>query len=59
VKGRGEGIEVLLDAQPVSVFGRSGDAVAVSMRTAEGERKIEGSDLVVAVGRVAVSVTVH
>lgn len=48
-----EGIEVLLNAKPVNVLGRSGDTVAVSIRTAEGERKIDGSDLLVAVGRVA------
>ena len=48
----GEGIEVLLNSQPVSVHGLSGDAVIVTVRTAEGERKIEGSDLLVAVGRV-------
>jgi pyruvate/2-oxoglutarate dehydrogenase complex dihydrolipoamide dehydrogenase (E3) component len=48
----GEGIEVLLDAQPISVHGLSGDAVTVTVRTAAGEQKIEGSDLLVAVGRV-------
>jgi thiamine pyrophosphate-dependent acetolactate synthase large subunit-like protein len=45
--------EALLNVQPVSVNGLSGDAVAVTVRTVEGEQKIEGSDLVVAVGRVA------
>ena len=48
-----EGIEVLLNAQPVSVHGLSGDAVTVTLRTAAGEQKIEGSDLLVAVGRIA------
>jgi pyruvate/2-oxoglutarate dehydrogenase complex dihydrolipoamide dehydrogenase (E3) component len=48
-----EGIEVLLDAQPVSVHGLSGDDITVTLRTAAGERKIEGSDLLVAVGRIA------
>jgi pyruvate/2-oxoglutarate dehydrogenase complex dihydrolipoamide dehydrogenase (E3) component len=48
----GEGIEILLDSKPHSVHGRSGDKVAVTVRTASGERKIEGSDLLVAVGRV-------
>ena len=42
----------MLNAHPVSVNGLSGDAVAVTARTADGERKIEGSDLIVAVGRV-------
>jgi pyruvate/2-oxoglutarate dehydrogenase complex dihydrolipoamide dehydrogenase (E3) component len=50
---RGEGIEILVNAKPVSVEGRSGDAVVVTVRTAEGDQKIEGSDLLVAVGRVA------
>lgn len=49
----GEGIDVLLNAQPVAVHGVSGDAVSVSVRTAKGEAKVEGSDLLVAVGRVA------
>jgi pyruvate/2-oxoglutarate dehydrogenase complex dihydrolipoamide dehydrogenase (E3) component len=48
-----EAIEVLLNVQPVSVNGLSGDAVSVTLRTAEGEQKIEGSDLLVAVGRIA------
>ena len=47
----GEGINVLLGAQPVDVRGLSGDAVTVTVRTAKGERQIEGSDLLVAVGR--------
>src|SRR5258706_8279955 len=50
---RGEGIEILVNAKPVSVEGRSGDAVAVTVRTAGRDQKIEGSDLLVAVGRVA------
>lgn len=50
---RGEGIEILVNAKPVSVEGQSGDAIAVTVRTAAGERKIEGSDLLVAVGRVS------
>ncbi len=48
----GEGVEVVLNAHPVSVNGLSGTAVAVTARTADGERKIEGSDLIVAVGRI-------
>ncbi|WP_454619122.1 mercuric reductase [Bradyrhizobium cenepequi] len=48
-----EGIDVLLNAQPVGVHGVSGDAVSASVRTPSGEEKIEGSDLLVAVGRVA------
>jgi pyruvate/2-oxoglutarate dehydrogenase complex dihydrolipoamide dehydrogenase (E3) component len=48
-----EGIETVLDAQPISVQGLSGDAVTVTVRTPAGERSIEGSDLLVAAGRVA------
>jgi pyruvate/2-oxoglutarate dehydrogenase complex dihydrolipoamide dehydrogenase (E3) component len=48
----GEGVEVVLNADAASVHGLSGDAVAVTVRAAEGERTIEGSDLIVAVGRV-------
>jgi pyruvate/2-oxoglutarate dehydrogenase complex dihydrolipoamide dehydrogenase (E3) component len=48
-----EGIRVLLDVQPASVHGLSGDQIAVTVRTAAGEQKIEGSDLLVAAGRVA------
>jgi len=48
-----EGIEVLLGAQPVSVHGLSGDEISVTVRTAAGEKKLEGSDLLVAVGRIA------
>ncbi|MBB3149254.1 pyruvate/2-oxoglutarate dehydrogenase complex dihydrolipoamide dehydrogenase (E3) component [Phyllobacterium trifolii] len=48
-----EGIEILLDARPVQVQGLSGDAVTVAVRTATGEQAVDGSDLLVAVGRVA------
>jgi pyruvate/2-oxoglutarate dehydrogenase complex dihydrolipoamide dehydrogenase (E3) component len=48
----GEGVEVVLNADPGRVRGLTGDAVAVTVRAAEGERTIEGSDLIVAVGRV-------
>ncbi|MGO7017082.1 FAD-dependent oxidoreductase [Rhizobium leguminosarum] len=47
-----EGIEVLFGAQPVLVQGLSGDAVTVTVRTATGEQTLDGSDLLVAVGRV-------
>jgi pyruvate/2-oxoglutarate dehydrogenase complex dihydrolipoamide dehydrogenase (E3) component len=47
-----EGIHILLDAAPVKVDGRSGETVAVTVRTSTGEQKIEGSDLLVAVGRI-------
>jgi pyruvate/2-oxoglutarate dehydrogenase complex dihydrolipoamide dehydrogenase (E3) component len=48
-----EGIQVLLDAQPARVHGLSGDEITVTLRTAAGEQKVEGSDLLVAVGRIA------
>ena len=48
-----EGIDILLNAQPVHVRGLSGDAVTLTVRTDKGEQMIEGSDLLVAVGRVA------
>jgi pyruvate/2-oxoglutarate dehydrogenase complex dihydrolipoamide dehydrogenase (E3) component len=47
-----EGIQVLLVAAPLSVHGRSGEQVTVTVRTADGEKKIAGSDLLVAVGRI-------
>ncbi|TFW18649.1 mercuric reductase [Duganella callida] len=47
-----EGIEVLLNAQVSSVSGTSGDKIVVVLTTPVGERKIEGSDLLVAAGRV-------
>ena len=48
----GEGIEFLVGAEPLKVEGISGDAVSVSVRTGSGERKIEGSHLLAAVGRI-------
>src|SRR6201991_3674312 len=38
---RGEGIEILIGARPVSVEGLSGEAVAVTVHTDAGDRKIE------------------
>ena len=46
-----EGIACLTSAQTVRVDGRSGKDVSVLVRTAGGEQRIEGSDLLVAVGR--------
>jgi len=48
-----DGIQVLFGAQPVSVHGLSGDEIAVTLRMAAGEQRVEGSDLLVAVGRIA------
>ena len=47
-----DGIDVMLDAQPLAVEGRSGKMVRFRVRTPGGERTIEGSDILVAAGRV-------
>jgi pyruvate/2-oxoglutarate dehydrogenase complex dihydrolipoamide dehydrogenase (E3) component len=47
-----EGIDIVVNAAPSRVEGLSGEAVAVRARTEAGERKIEGSHLLVAVGRI-------
>jgi pyruvate/2-oxoglutarate dehydrogenase complex dihydrolipoamide dehydrogenase (E3) component len=46
-----EGIEVVLGATTQSVDGRSGERVRIRVKTAAGERTIEGSDILVAAGR--------
>jgi pyruvate/2-oxoglutarate dehydrogenase complex dihydrolipoamide dehydrogenase (E3) component len=47
-----EGIGFLIEAEPLNVQGRSGKEISVTVRTASGERKIEGTHLLVAAGRV-------
>jgi len=47
-----EGIGFLLGAQTLSVQGRSGEEVSLTVRTASGEQKVEGSDVLAAAGRV-------
>src|SRR6266403_589588 len=47
-----EGIQVLLEAELLQVRGRSGEKVDLVVRTASGERNIDGSDILVAAGRV-------
>jgi pyruvate/2-oxoglutarate dehydrogenase complex dihydrolipoamide dehydrogenase (E3) component len=47
-----EGIQFLLQTRTVNVNGQSGNEVGVTVRTASGEQKLEGSDILVAVGRV-------
>jgi pyruvate/2-oxoglutarate dehydrogenase complex dihydrolipoamide dehydrogenase (E3) component len=47
-----EEIQSLLSASPDSVIGRSGDDVAVTVRTATGVHTVNGSHLLVAAGRV-------
>jgi len=49
---RAEGIDVVLNAETVSVEGRSGTHVRIVLRTASGELAIDGSDILVAAGRV-------
>jgi pyruvate/2-oxoglutarate dehydrogenase complex dihydrolipoamide dehydrogenase (E3) component len=48
----GEGVQFLLQAQTIDVAGRSGDKVTLTLRTRSGEERIEGSDIMVAAGRV-------
>ena len=47
-----EGIQILLAAETLNVRGRSGEEISLTVRTISGEQKIEGSDILVAVGRV-------
>jgi len=49
---RAEDIDVVLDAQTIRVEGRSGTHVRVVVRTPAGEQTVEGSDILVAAGRV-------
>jgi pyruvate/2-oxoglutarate dehydrogenase complex dihydrolipoamide dehydrogenase (E3) component len=46
-----EEIEVLLSAETLRVEGRSGARVRLQVRTPQGERLLEGSDILVATGR--------
>jgi pyruvate/2-oxoglutarate dehydrogenase complex dihydrolipoamide dehydrogenase (E3) component len=46
-----EEIEVLLSAEALRAEGRSGESVRLHVRTPQGERVIEGSDVLVATGR--------
>jgi pyruvate/2-oxoglutarate dehydrogenase complex dihydrolipoamide dehydrogenase (E3) component len=47
-----EGIRFLNAAETLSVNGRSGEGVSLTVRTSSGEHKIEGSDMLVAAGRI-------
>jgi pyruvate/2-oxoglutarate dehydrogenase complex dihydrolipoamide dehydrogenase (E3) component len=47
-----ENIQVLVEGELLRVSGRSGDGVSVVVRTLSGEQPIDGSDILVAVGRV-------
>ena len=48
---RADGVEVLTDAHTLAVDGRSGESVRLRVRGSDGERTIEGTDLLVATGR--------
>jgi pyruvate/2-oxoglutarate dehydrogenase complex dihydrolipoamide dehydrogenase (E3) component len=47
-----EGIRFLLATETLQVQGKSGDSVGVGVRASSGEQRIEGSDILVATGRV-------
>src|SRR6516162_6219963 len=47
-----EGIQVLVEAELLQVRGQSGDNVTLSARTPSGEQSIDGSDILVAAGRI-------
>ena len=46
-----EGIDALLSAEVLQAEGRSGQGVRLRVRTPQGERLLEGSDILVAAGR--------
>lgn len=47
-----EGIRFLVGAQPLEVRGRSGQEITLVLRTGSGDRRIDGSHILVAAGRV-------
>ena len=47
-----EGIQVLTRANVVGVNGRSGDEVRLTVRTSSGDQELQGTDILVATGRV-------
>jgi pyruvate/2-oxoglutarate dehydrogenase complex dihydrolipoamide dehydrogenase (E3) component len=47
-----EGIEVFAEAELLQVRGRSGDKVMITVRTPSGEQRIDGTDILVAAGRI-------
>jgi pyruvate/2-oxoglutarate dehydrogenase complex dihydrolipoamide dehydrogenase (E3) component len=49
---RSEGIDVLLGTEIQRVEGRSGDQIQVHLKDNKGERTLQGSDLLVATGRM-------
>jgi pyruvate/2-oxoglutarate dehydrogenase complex dihydrolipoamide dehydrogenase (E3) component len=47
-----EGIQVLTGVSATKVEGRSGKKVQITLRTANGEQRIEGTDILSAIGRI-------
>jgi pyruvate/2-oxoglutarate dehydrogenase complex dihydrolipoamide dehydrogenase (E3) component len=47
-----EGIKVMVETQVLQVRGRSGENVSLTVRTPSGEQTIDGSDIMVAAGRI-------
>ena len=47
-----EAIQVLVETELLQVLGRSGDKVTLTVRTPSGEQRIDGSDILVAAGRI-------
>jgi len=47
-----EGLQVLVETELLRVSGRSGDKVTVTVRSPSGEQNIDGTDILVAVGRI-------
>jgi pyruvate/2-oxoglutarate dehydrogenase complex dihydrolipoamide dehydrogenase (E3) component len=47
-----EGIQVLVEVELLQVGGRSGDEVTIAVRTPSGQQHINGSDILVATGRI-------
>jgi pyruvate/2-oxoglutarate dehydrogenase complex dihydrolipoamide dehydrogenase (E3) component len=47
-----EGVQFLTSTEPLAVRGRSGEQVIVTAKTPVGEQEIEGSDILVAAGRI-------
>jgi pyruvate/2-oxoglutarate dehydrogenase complex dihydrolipoamide dehydrogenase (E3) component len=47
-----DGVQVLVETELLQAAGRSGDKVALTVRTPSGERRLDGSDILVAVGRI-------
>ncbi len=47
-----EGVDIIAGATPLKVEGMNGQSLSVTVRTAAGEKVIDGSHLLVAVGRV-------